>query len=66
MKVNIENYIFYGYFKGIKYLINYYNHEINEKDCWIIYERGGQPLSRLLHQMKGEFIKGERIYIVIY
>ena len=31
---------------------------------WLVYEVGSKSLSRLLHDVKGEFYKGERIYNV--
>ena len=36
-----------------------------KKDLWIIYELcEGQTLNELLFEVKGEFFKGERIYMV--
>jgi len=39
------------------------NHSSN-KDQWLVYEKGGRSLSKLLFDVKGEFYKGERIYAV--
>jgi hypothetical protein len=37
--------------------------EIEERlDKWLIFELGGEPLSKCLFEVKGEFHKGERIY----
>lgn len=36
---------------------------IDEKqDLWLVYEVGSECLSKHLHEVKGEFFKGERIY----
>ena len=32
------------------------------KDTWLIYELGSQPMSKHLFDVKGEFYKGERLY----
>jgi hypothetical protein len=36
----------------------------DKQDLWLIYEVGSKCLSKLLHEVKGEFYKGERIYQV--
>lgn len=39
--------------------------QINEgKDVWLVYEVGGNSLSKMLFEVKGEFHNGERIYFV--
>jgi len=36
----------------------------DSKDNWLVYEVGSSPLSKHLFDVKGEFYKGERIYLV--
>ena len=37
----------------------------DKKDCWLIYEVcKGQTMNEALFNVKGEFYKGERIYMV--
>ena len=38
----------------------------SSKDHWLIYEVGGKSLSKMLFDIRGEFYKGERIYIVSF
>ena len=39
--------------------------EIEEKqDFWLVYEVGATSLSKHLFEVKGEFYKGERLYLV--
>jgi hypothetical protein len=34
------------------------------KDLWLLYEKGGQALSDLLFEIKGEFVNSSRVYRV--
>eukprot|EP00345_Euplotes_harpa_P011296 CAMPEP_0168348940 /NCGR_PEP_ID=MMETSP0213-20121227/20080_1 /TAXON_ID=151035 /ORGANISM="Euplotes harpa, Strain FSP1.4" /LENGTH=289 /DNA_ID=CAMNT_0008358707 /DNA_START=40 /DNA_END=905 /DNA_ORIENTATION=+ len=36
----------------------------DKKDVWLVYEVGGDSLSKALFNIKGEFHKGERIYFI--
>ena len=36
----------------------------SRQDQWLMYELGGTPLTKMLYELKGEFINGERIYNV--
>jgi dual specificity tyrosine-phosphorylation-regulated kinase 2/3/4 len=50
--------------KGHKY-ISHLMEKINEKrDWWLVYELGGDSLSKMLFEVKGEFHNGERIYFI--
>ncbi len=41
--------------------------EIDEnKDFWLVYEVGSSSLGKHLFEVKGEFYKGERIYLVAH
>jgi serine/threonine protein kinase len=41
------------------------DHQESRQDLWLIYELcAGRTLNELLFQVKGEFFKGERIYMV--
>lgn len=33
---------------------------------WIVYELGGETISKMIYEMKGEFFKSERIYRIFY
>eukprot|EP00825_Cyclidium_porcatum_P002540 TRINITY_DN11172_c0_g1_i2.p1 TRINITY_DN11172_c0_g1~~TRINITY_DN11172_c0_g1_i2.p1 ORF type:complete len:270 (+),score=59.52 TRINITY_DN11172_c0_g1_i2:353-1162(+) len=47
---------------GIKGIIQCYGYKQTQKYFWIIYEYGGETISKSLFQMKGEFFRGERLY----
>ena len=49
---------------GLESVAKLIDHIEDNKDFWLIYELGGQSLSKLLFDVKGEFYKGERIYFV--
>lgn len=36
----------------------------DSKDTWIVYELGGETLSKVMMEMKGDFIDGSRVYTV--
>ena len=36
----------------------------DKSDIWALYEVGGSSLSKSLFQVKGEFLRGERIYLI--
>jgi serine/threonine protein kinase len=36
------------------------------KDVWVVYELGGQSLTKQLFEIKGEFFKGERLYKITH
>lgn len=53
-----------GNHKGHNF-ISHLTDQINEpKDLWLAYEVGGNSLSKMLFDVKGEFHNGERIYFV--
>lgn len=43
-------------------LIKLLDSKIEKSDLWAFYEIGGTSLSKALFQVKGEFVKGERMY----
>jgi serine/threonine protein kinase len=49
---------------GIKSICKLINLIEDRHDLWLIYEAGDKCLSKYLHEVKGEFYKGERIYNV--
>lgn len=51
-------------YPGIKSITKLMDVVEDSKDLWLIYELGGQSMSKLLFDVKGEFHKGERIYHV--
>ena len=38
----------------------------DKNDLWLVYELGSQCLSKVLHEVKGEFFRGERLYNVLH
>ena len=38
----------------------------DKQDLWIVYEVGSKCLSKHLHDVKGEFYRGERIYNIVH
>jgi serine/threonine protein kinase len=43
-------------------IVSYQFNVQDSKDWWVVYDVGGESLSKLLFEMKGEFFRGERIY----
>ena len=48
----------------MNYITQFLYHKQTSKDLWMVFELGGQTLSKVLYEMKGEFFKGERVYQV--
>ena len=47
---------------GVKYISALVDSKENNFDMWLVYQLGGQSLTRNLYDVKGEFYKGERLY----
>jgi hypothetical protein len=52
------------YFPGIKSIARLLDEIEENKDFWLVYEVGASSLSKHLFDVKGEFFKGERLYLV--
>jgi serine/threonine protein kinase len=52
------------FFPGIRYISKLLDEIEEPKDYWLVYEVGAQSLGKQLFDVKGEFYKGERIYLV--
>jgi serine/threonine protein kinase len=53
-----------SFYPGIKFIARLLDEIEENKDFWLVYEVGSQCLSKHLFEVKGEFYKGERIYLV--
>lgn len=51
---------------GIGNVIRFIDFKQTSQDTWLVFELGGSSLTKLLFEIKGEFVKGERIYNVSY
>lgn len=49
---------------GVRHIAKFVKKIEDRHDLWLVYELGGQSLSKALFEIKGEFYKGERIYNV--
>lgn len=47
---------------GVEYIAALLDYYEERRDHWLIFEVGGSPLSKCLYEVKGEFVKSERIY----
>lgn len=47
---------------ALQSIIHFIDSKIDKSDMWAFYEIGGMSLSKSLFQVKGEFVKGERLY----
>ena len=47
---------------GISNIIKFIDCIETTLDLWMVFELGGATLSKSLFEIKGEFVKGERIY----
>lgn len=52
------------YFPGIKSIARLLDEIEETKDFWLVYEVGSACLNKHLFDVKGEFYKGERVYLV--
>jgi len=52
------------FYPGIKYIACLLDEIDEAKDFWLVYEVGSSALSKHLFDVKGEFYKGERLYLV--
>lgn len=50
--------------KGHEYISHLVEKIDEKKDVWLVYELGGNALSKMLFEVKGEFHNGERIYFI--
>eukprot|EP00397_Hematodinium_sp_SG-2012_P009720 GEMP01009811.1.p1 GENE.GEMP01009811.1~~GEMP01009811.1.p1 ORF type:complete len:741 (+),score=169.32 GEMP01009811.1:262-2484(+) len=57
-----------GQYPGIHHIVRIFSYLETKKDLWVIQEFGGEPMSRCLFEIKGEFTRNEfrteRIYRV--
>ena len=53
-------------YPGMKSIAKMINLIEDKSDLWIIYEVGSKCLSKHLHDVKGEFYRGERIYNIVH
>lgn len=51
-------------FPGIKSICKLIDIIDDKHDLWLAYEVGSACMSKILHEVKGEFFKGERVYNV--
>lgn len=51
-------------YPGIKFIAKLLDEIDDSKDFWLVYEVGSSSLNKHLFEVKGEFYKGERIYLV--
>ena len=59
--INSESYSDHVGHQNISHLVEKVE---DTKDIWLVYELGGESLSTALFNVKGEFYKSERIYII--
>jgi hypothetical protein len=52
------------FYPGIKHIAKLLDEIDEPKDFWLVYEVGSSSLSKHLFDVKGEFYKGERLYLV--
>jgi serine/threonine protein kinase len=55
-----------SFYPGIKYIARLLDEIDENKDFWLVYEVGSSSLGKHLFEVKGEFYKGERIYLVAH
>lgn len=55
-----------SFYPGIKYIARFLDEIDENKDFWLVYEVGSSSLGKHLFEVKGEFYKGERIYLVAH
>jgi serine/threonine protein kinase len=53
-----------GFYPGIKSIARLLDEIEDSKDFWLVYEVGSASLNKHLFDVKGEFYKGERLYLV--
>lgn len=49
-------------FPGIKNISKLMDIIDDKSDLWLVYELGSACLGKVLHEVKGEFFRGERLY----
>ncbi len=54
--------MFFYKYTGIKHITKLLDLIETNKDIWLVYELGGDTLSKQISNIKGEFFKGERMY----
>lgn len=53
-------------YPGICHLAKLLDHSETKKDIWLVMEYGGTCLTKMAYEIKGEFLRGERVYRVIH
>lgn len=53
-------------YPGINHLAKVLDHSETKRDIWIVMEYGGTCLTKTAFEIKGEFLRGERLYRVIH
>jgi len=53
-------------YPGICHLAKLLDYSETKKDIWLVMEYGGTCLTKMAYEIKGEFLRGERVYRVIH
>jgi serine/threonine protein kinase len=49
---------------GIHHIAKLLDHAETKRDIWLVMEYGGTSLTKMVYEIKGEFLRGERLYRV--
>lgn len=53
-------------FPGIQYIAKLLDYSETKRDIWMVMEYGGTSLTKMAYEIKGEFLRGERLYRVVH
>jgi len=53
-------------FPGIQYIAKLLDFSETKRDVWMVMEYGGTCLTKMAYEIKGEFLRGERLYRVVH
>lgn len=53
-------------FPGIQNIAKLFDHSETKRDVWMVMEYGGTCLTKMAYEIKGEFLRGERLYRVVH
>jgi len=53
-------------FPGIQYIAKLLDYSETKRDIWMVMEYGGTCLTKMAYEIKGEFLRGERLYRVVH
>jgi serine/threonine protein kinase len=51
-------------YPGIQHIAKLLDHAETKRDIWLVMEYGGTSLTKVAYEIKGEFLRGERLYRV--